>query len=100
MNRKSNEEANGLSREEEKKPSGFTANAAGGASDDASEVVDGRKRERVLQMRGRDPLEENLPENAAPSSHPLHPSQTLLLRQRRRRRRFLTHLLLLRELDL
>ena len=63
----------------EDKPSGLTANAVGGASDNASEAVDGRERERVVQMRGGDPLEENLSEDAAPSSHPLHPSQTLLL---------------------
>ena len=61
-------------------PSGFTANAAGGAGDYAGEIVEaGRQRHRVVQVACRDPLEQHFVYQIHPTSQPFYPSQTLFL---------------------
>lgn len=65
---------------QEKEPGGGEANSTGGSSDDAGEVGERRQPERIFQVAGGDPLKEELPDDAVPTSTPFEPSKSLLLR--------------------
>lgn len=68
-----------LNEEKEEGPGDLEADATGGAGDDAGEAIERGDGQRVLNMAGGDPLEEELPDYAAPSSPPFDPPQRFLL---------------------
>lgn len=62
----------------EEGPCDLEADAAGGAGDDYGDAVERGQLERVGQVAGGDPLEEELPHDAHPPAAPLQPPQRLL----------------------
>lgn len=60
-------------------PGDFAADTAGGAGDNAGEIVGGRQRQRVLQVAGNNPLEQHFVYQIHPPSQPFNPSQRLFL---------------------
>lgn len=59
-------------------PGDLEADAAGGAGDDDGDAVERGQLERVGEVAGGDPLEEELPHHAHPPAAPLQPPQRLL----------------------
>lgn len=72
-------EARAREVEEESVPSDLEADAAGGSSDNASELVYGRQGQRVLEVARQDSLEKALVNHAPPSPEPLYPPDIVLL---------------------